>query len=113
RQVRCGGQRRGPARALGLEDCRDGHDAALPRRSWHRTHGDSTPLWQPLACRKVLPRRHSEPLPHLDTVVVAGGGLIDGIVAWYAGTANLVGVEPDEAATLTAALTICTRHTSA
>jgi len=34
-------------------------------------------------------------------------------VAWYAGTANLVGVEPDEAATLTAALKICTRHISA
>ncbi len=33
--------------------------------------------------------------------------------ATVAGTANLVGVEPDEAATLTAALTICTRHTSA
>jgi len=42
-------------------------------------------------------------------VFVAGGGLIGGIVAWYAGTANLVGVEPDEAATLK----ICTRHISA
>lgn len=60
-----------------------------------------------------MPRRHSAPLPHLDTVFVAGGGLIGGIVAWYAGTANLVGVEPDEAATLTAALKICTRHISA
>jgi len=46
-------------------------------------------------------------------VFVADGGLIGGIVAWYAGTANLAGVEPDEAATLTAALKICTRHTSA
>jgi threonine dehydratase len=44
-----------------------------------------------------LSRRHSEPLPHLDTVFVADGGLIGGIVAWYAGTANLAGVEPDEA----------------
>ena len=35
--------------------------------------------------------------------------MIGGIVAWYAGTANLVGVEPDEAATLK----ICTRHISA
>jgi len=42
-------------------------------------------------------------------VFVAGGGLIGGIVALYAGTANLVGVEPDEAATLK----ICTRHISA
>ena len=56
-----------------------------------------------------MPRRHSAPLPHLDTVFVAGGGLIGGIVALYAGTANLVGVEPDEAATLK----ICTRHISA
>ena len=27
-------------------------------------------------------------------MVVAGGGLIGGIVGWYAGTANLAGFEP-------------------
>src|SRR5260370_31918359 len=42
----------------------------------------------------------------LDTVLVAvgGGGLIGGIAAWYAGGARVVGVEPDGAPTLTAAL---------
>jgi threonine dehydratase len=44
--------------------------------------------------------------PDLDTVLVAvgGGGLIGGIAAWYAGAAKLVGVEPEAAPTLTAAL---------
>jgi len=44
--------------------------------------------------------------PDLDTILVAvgGGGLIGGIAAWYAGGARLVGVEPEAAPTLTAAL---------
>jgi threonine dehydratase len=44
--------------------------------------------------------------PGLDTLLVpvGGGGLIGGIAAWYAGTAKLVGVEPEAAPTLTAAL---------
>jgi threonine dehydratase len=44
--------------------------------------------------------------PPLDTVVVAvgGGGLIGGIAAWYAGTAKVIGVEPEAAPTLTEAL---------
>jgi threonine dehydratase len=44
--------------------------------------------------------------PDLDTLLVAvgGGGLIGGIAAWYAGAAKLVGVEPEAAPTLTAAL---------
>jgi threonine dehydratase len=44
--------------------------------------------------------------PALDTLLVAvgGGGLIGGIAAWYAGTVKIVGVEPDGAPTLTAAL---------
>jgi len=58
----------------------------------------------PASQRTAAPPRHC---------VRLGGGLIGGVVAWYAGTANLVGVEPDEAATLTAALKICTRHISA
>lgn len=41
--------------------------------------------------------------PGLDTVLVpvGGGGLISGISAWYAGTARIVGVEPETAPTLT------------
>jgi threonine dehydratase len=44
--------------------------------------------------------------PALDTLLVAvgGGGLIGGIAAWYAGRIRVVGVEPEEAPTLAAAL---------
>jgi threonine dehydratase len=44
--------------------------------------------------------------PGLDTVLVAvgGGGLIGGVAAWYAGSVRVVGVEPEAAPTLTAAL---------
>jgi threonine dehydratase len=44
--------------------------------------------------------------PDLDTVLVpvGGGGLIAGVAAWYGGRARVVGVEPREAPTLTAAL---------
>jgi threonine dehydratase len=44
--------------------------------------------------------------PVLDTLLVAvgGGGLIGGIAAWYAGRIKVVGVEPEEAPTLAAAL---------
>jgi threonine dehydratase len=47
-----------------------------------------------------------EQAPSLDTLMVAvgGGGLLGGITAWYAGGIRLIGVEPDEAPTLTAAL---------
>jgi threonine dehydratase len=37
-------------------------------------------------------------------VAVGGGGLIGGIAAWYAGRVRVVGVEPEEAPTLTRAL---------
>ena len=44
--------------------------------------------------------------PELDTILigVGGGGLIGGVAAWYAGDARIVGVEPEESATLTRAL---------
>ncbi len=42
----------------------------------------------------------------LDTLLVAvgGGGLIGGIAAWYAGKIKVIGVEPEQAPTLTRAL---------
>jgi len=48
----------------------------------------------------------SEQAPQLDTVLAAvgGGGLIGGIAAFYAGRVRVVGVEPEGAPTLTAAL---------
>ncbi len=50
-----------------------------------------------------------EQAPELDTLLVAvgGGGLLGGIAAWYAGSSRmprLIGVEPDQAPTLTVAL---------
>ena len=44
--------------------------------------------------------------PQLDTLLVAvgGGGLIGGVAAWYANRVKIVGVEPEEAPTLTYAL---------
>jgi threonine dehydratase len=50
-----------------------------------------------------------EQAPELDTLLVAvgGGGLLGGIAAWYAGASRmprLIGVEPDQAPTLTMAL---------
>jgi len=47
-----------------------------------------------------------EQSPHLDTVLVGvgGGGLIGGIASWYAGSIDIVGVEPEASPTLTRAL---------
>jgi threonine dehydratase len=50
-----------------------------------------------------------EQVPELDTLLVAvgGGGLLGGIAAWYAGSSRaprLIGVEPEQAPTLTLAL---------
>ena len=44
--------------------------------------------------------------PDLDTLLIAvgGGGLLGGVAAWYAGRIRIVGVEPEEAPTLTEAL---------
>jgi threonine dehydratase len=47
----------------------------------------------------------AEQAPELDTVLVpvGGGGLIGGVAAYYAGTARVIGVEPDGAPTLSMA----------
>jgi threonine dehydratase len=44
------------------------------------------------------------PAIHTLLVPVGGGGLIGGIAAWYAGSVRTIGVEPEAAPTLTAAL---------
>lgn len=48
----------------------------------------------------------AEQIPDLDVLLVAvgGGGLIGGIAAWFGSRIQIVGVEPDGAPTLTAAL---------
>jgi threonine dehydratase len=47
----------------------------------------------------------SSQAPDLDTILVpvGGGGLLGGIAAWYAGSARIVGVEPELSPTLTMA----------
>src|SRR5213079_3387352 len=54
----------------------------------------------------TLGKELDEQAPGLDVVVAAvgGGGLIAGIAAWYAGRAEVIGVEPELAPTLSAAL---------
>lgn len=44
--------------------------------------------------------------PNLDTILVAvgGGGLIAGIAAWFAGSVRVIGVEPERAPSMAAAL---------
>ncbi|HET7784922.1 MAG TPA: serine/threonine dehydratase [Myxococcales bacterium] len=54
----------------------------------------------------TLGKELSEQAPQLDVVLAAvgGGGLLAGIAAWYRGSADVVGVEPELAPTLSAAL---------
>jgi threonine dehydratase len=51
-------------------------------------------------------KEFEEQAPQLDALLVSvgGGGLIGGIAAWYRGRTALIGVEPDQAPTLTRAL---------
>ena len=54
----------------------------------------------------TLGRELAAQAPDVDTILVAvgGGGLIGGIAAWYGGATKIIGVEPELAPTLTAAL---------
>ena len=59
-----------------------------------------------IAGQGTVAREFAEQAPGLDTVLVAvgGGGLIGGMAAWYAGRVPVIGVEPEQAPTLTRAL---------
>ncbi len=59
-----------------------------------------------LAGAATLGREFDGQAPNLETVFVAvgGGGLIAGVAAWYAGRARVIGVEPESAPSLSAAL---------
>jgi threonine dehydratase len=67
----------------------------------HAFDSPATVLGQATVAREL-----SEQAPELDTVLVAvgGGGLIAGTALWYGGGVRVVGVEPERAPTLTAAL---------
>jgi threonine dehydratase len=62
--------------------------------------------YETLQGQATVGREFEQQAPDLDAVLVAvgGGGLIGGIAAWYRGRVPIVGVEPEEAPTLTRAL---------
>ena len=62
--------------------------------------------WETLQGQATVGLEFEEQAPRLDRLLVAvgGGGLVGGIAAWYAGRIPVIGVEPEEAPTLTHAL---------
>jgi threonine dehydratase len=62
--------------------------------------------WETLQGQGTVGLEFESQAPDLDALLVAvgGGGLVGGIAAWYAGRIPVVGVEPEEAPTLTRAL---------
>lgn len=62
--------------------------------------------WETLQGQATAGLEFEEQAPDLDRLLVAvgGGGLVGGIAAWYAGRVPVIGVEPEEAPTLTHAL---------
>jgi threonine dehydratase len=62
--------------------------------------------WETMQGQATVGFELEEQAPELDALLVAvgGGGLIGGIAAWYAGRLPVIGVEPEEAPTLTRAL---------
>lgn len=62
--------------------------------------------WETLQGQASVGVEFEEQAPNLDALLVAvgGGGLIGGIASWYQGRTTVIGVEPEEAPTLTHAL---------
>ena len=86
------------------------NDALLACQRWTEGSG-ATPIhaydqWETLQGQATVGLEFEEQAPSLDALLVAvgGGGLVGGIAAWYAGRVPVVGVEPEEAPTLTRAL---------
>lgn len=85
-------------------------DALAASQEWARTSGALTihafDQYETLLGTGTIGLELSAQAKRLDTLLVAvgGGGLIAGISAWYAGTVKVIGVEPENAPTLTAAL---------
>jgi threonine dehydratase len=85
-------------------------DALAASQAWSERSG-AMPIHafdqkETLFGQATLARELAAQVPDLDTVVVAvgGGGLIGGVAGWCAGRTRVVGVEPEKAPTLTAAL---------
>ena len=85
-------------------------DALLASERWVATSGAAAihayDQWETLQGQATVGLEFEEQARSLDAVLVAvgGGGLVGGIAAWYAGRVPVIGVEPEEAPTLTRAL---------
>src|SRR5260221_6460022 len=86
------------------------NDALLASREWVARSGATAihayDQAETLQGQATVGLEYEEQAPRLDALLVAvgGGGLIGGIAAWYAGRVAVIGVEPEEAPTLTHAL---------
>jgi threonine dehydratase len=86
------------------------NDALLASERWIAANG-ALPVhaydqWETLQGQASVGVEFEEQAPGLDALLVAvgGGGLIGGIAAWYQGRVPVIGVEPEQAPTLTRAL---------
>jgi threonine dehydratase len=86
------------------------NDALLASERWTEAH-HALPIhaydqWETLQGQATVGLEFEEQAPDLDALLVAvgGGGLVGGIAGWYAGRVPVIGVEPEEAPTLTHAL---------
>jgi threonine dehydratase len=86
------------ADALAASETFSAKSGALPVHAFDRK--------ETLLGQGTLALELSEQAPENDSLLVAvgGGGLIGGIASWYAGEMKIVGVEPEQAPTLTRAL---------
>ena len=86
------------------------NDALLASERWVASSGAAAihayDQWETLQGQATLGLEFEEQAPQLDALLVAvgGGGLVGGIAAWYSGRVPVIGVEPEEAPTLTRAL---------
>jgi threonine dehydratase len=94
-----------------LEIAGERYNDALLASQRHVEESGALPIhafeqWETLQGQATVGLEFEEQAPRLDRLLVAvgGGGLVGGIAAWYAGRIPVVGVEPEEAPTLTHAL---------
>lgn len=85
-------------------------DALAASRGFAREHGlleaHAYDAFETLSGQGTVGLEWEQQAPELDTLLVAvgGGGLIGGIATWYEGRVRIIGVEPENAPTLTRAL---------
>jgi threonine dehydratase len=86
------------------------NDALLASERWTENSGATAihayDQYETLQGQATVGLEFEQQAPRLDALLVAvgGGGLIGGIAAWYASRLPVIGVEPEEAPTLTRAL---------